>query len=156
LDEVSGAEAKIQSVFGVQTNILERLLLRWDGLLEKAFEYENERFEIKIFEDFINIKYSQVNLKNLEAYNLMLAFLNMLESLHMKYRSITDRTINQRIESFYRARIMALVAHLKTSFDRIYHHSRLPKLDILVSFKRTEKELRSSLAEMTEADSLLE
>lgn len=86
----------------------------------------------------------------------MLAFLNMLDNLYMKYRGITDPKIKHRIQSFYRARIMALVAHLKTSFDRIYHHSRLPKLDILVSFKRTEKELRSSLAEMTEADSQLE
>ena len=47
---------------------------------------------------------------------------------------------------------MVLVAHLKTSFDRIYHHSRLPKLDILTSFKRTENELRSNLAEITQSD----
>lgn len=47
---------------------------------------------------------------------------------------------------------MVLVAHLKTSFDRIYHHSRLPKLDILISFKRTENELRNSLSEITLTD----
>jgi hypothetical protein len=82
----------------------------------------------------------------------MLAFLNMLESLYSKYRPITHPDLRKKIAKFYRARIMALVAHLKTSFDRIYHHSRLPKLDILISFKRTEKELRSSLAELTLTD----
>lgn len=68
----------------------------------------------------------------------MIAFLNMLESLQSKYRLINDLALKTKIFKFYRERIMVLVAHLKTSFDRIYNHSRFPKLDILVSFKRTE------------------
>jgi hypothetical protein len=50
LDEVSGLEVKLQSAFGLRSNILEKLLLTYDGLLINTFEYENERFEVKIFE----------------------------------------------------------------------------------------------------------
>ena len=67
----------------------------------------------------------------------MTAFLSMLERLNAKYRLINHPDLKKKIAKFYRDRIMVLVAHLKTSFDRIYNHSRLPKLDILVSFKRT-------------------
>lgn len=76
----------------------------------------------------------------------------MLEKLKAKYIPINETHLKKKIAKFYRDRIMVLVAHLKTSFDRIYHHSRLPKLDILVSFKRTENELRNSLSEITLAD----
>lgn len=79
----------------------------------------------------------------------MTAFLTMLHKLQSKYTLLTDPPLKKKVAKFYRDRIMVLVAHLKTSFDRIYHYSRLPKLDILVSFKRTEKELRSSLSEIT-------
>ena len=67
----------------------------------------------------------------------MVAFLNLLDRLYRKYHSIKNTYLLKKIHRFYRERIMVLVAHLKTSFERIYDHSRLPKLDILISFKRT-------------------
>lgn len=46
---------------------------------------------------------------------------------------------------FYSAQVMQVLAQVKTSFDRIYNHSRLPKIDVLLSFKRIEGDLRSAL-----------
>lgn len=67
----------------------------------------------------------------------MVAFLNLLDRLYRKYHHIKNNLLKKQIHRFYRDRIKALISHLKTSFDRIYLHSRLPRLDILISFKRT-------------------
>lgn len=67
----------------------------------------------------------------------MVAFLNLLDRLYRKYHNIKNDHLKKQIHRFYRDRIKALVSHLRTSFDRIYLHSRLPRLDILISFKRT-------------------
>ena len=39
LDEVSALEIKLQSAFGTNSNMLERLLLNFEGLLDRSFEY---------------------------------------------------------------------------------------------------------------------
>jgi hypothetical protein len=48
------------------------------------------------------------------------------------------------------------VAHVKTSFDRIYNHSRLPKIDVLLSFKRIENDMRAALTDLLQLQPELE
>ena len=88
--------------------------------------------------DFINIDYSRINLKNLDAYNIVCNFLSLFERLQHKFSNISHPTLKGRVIEFYQKQLMQVVAQVKTSFDRIYNHSRLPKIDVLLSFKRIE------------------
>ena len=95
----------------------------------------------------MNIDYSKVNLKNLDAFNIVSSFLSLFERLRQKYINIQHPGTVEKINTFYEKQILNLIAHVKTSFDRIYNHSKLPKIDVLLSFKRVEKELRANLVE---------
>lgn len=109
-----------------------------------------------MFDDFANINYAKVNLKNLDAFNILTNFLALFEKLHRKYVNVASPTLCATISAFYRKQVLAVVAHVKTSFDRIYHHSKFPKLDVLLSFKRIENELRANLQDFLASDRELE
>jgi hypothetical protein len=97
-------------------------------------------------QDFVNIDYSRVNLKNLDAYNIVANFLSLIERLQHKFANVSHPLLRHRVVKFYSGQVLQVVAQVKTSFDRVYHHSRLPKIDVLLSFKRIEGDLRAALA----------
>jgi hypothetical protein len=109
-----------------------------------------------VFDDFANINYANVNLKNLDAFNILTNFLALFEKLHRKYVNVSSASLCATIAAFYRKQVLAVVAHVKTSFDRIYHHSKFAKLDVLLSFKRIENELRANLQDFLASDRHLE
>lgn len=79
-----------------------------------------------------------MNLKNLDAFNVVTNFLSLFERLHRKYAHISLPTLREQISVFYKKQVLNVIAHVKTSFDRIYNHSKLPKIEVLLSFKRVE------------------
>ena len=99
---------------------------------------ENLLSTFPVIKDFVNIDYSRVNLKNLDAYNIVCNFLSLFERLQHKFTNISHPVFRGRVVEFYRKQVMQVVAQVKTSFDRIYNHSRLAKIDVLLSFKRIE------------------
>lgn len=65
-------------------------------------------------------------------------------------------TLKEKISGFYEKQVLQVVAHVKTSFDRIYNHSRLPKIDVLLSFKRIENDMKSALTGLLQSQPHLE
>lgn len=108
----------------------------FDTLLDKNFDYEHEWIEEKVFYDFCNIDYSKINLKNIDAYNIVINFAVLFTRLHNKFVQVRDQTLIERVNTFYGREIMALVAHIKTSFERISKHSGHNKIEIILAFRR--------------------
>jgi hypothetical protein len=104
----------------------------------------------------VNIDYSRVNLKNLDAYNIVGNFLSLFERLQHKFAHVMHPPLRSRIAEFYQSQVLQVVAQVKTSFDRIYNHSRLPKIDVLLSFKRIEHDMRASLTGLLQTQPHLE
>lgn len=104
----------------------------------------------------MNIDYSRVNLKDLDAYNIVGNFLSLFERLQHKFANVVHPALRERVSEFYEKQVMQVVAHVKTSFDRIYNHSRLPKIDVLLSFKRIENDIRAALTGLLQAQPRLE
>lgn len=113
---------------------------------KNGFRVRSMRYSYIYFQDFINIDYSRINLKNLDAYNIVGNFLSLFQRLHRKFSAISHPSFRPKIISFYQKQVLQVVAQVKTSFDRIYSHSRLPKIDVLLSFKRIENDMRASLS----------
>lgn len=94
-------------------------------------------------QDFSNINYSNItDLKNVEAYNITINFTHIFEKLYSKFRKINDQHIKTRINQFYYEKLLHLVRHITTSFERIYNYSGIDKYETLISYKKVEDEFR--------------
>jgi hypothetical protein len=69
----------------------------------------------------------------------------LFEKLYSKFSTIYDEKLLGKINAFYQEKIRNLAAHIKTSFERIYNHSGLDKLNIILAFKRVDNEFKSGL-----------
>ena len=77
----------------------------------------------------------------------MVNFLSLFDRLYRKYAHLRDPQLIARTTRFYQEQIMQVIRHIKTSFDRIYQYSKLPKSEVLLSFQRIVSELRSGMQE---------
>ncbi len=99
-----------------------------------------------IIKDFWeSINYSRIDLKNIETYNIVTNFNVLFEKLYSKFSSVYEKALTTKINLFYQQQVKSLTAHVKTSFERIYNHSGLDRLSIILAFKRVDNEFKSGL-----------
>ena len=140
---------------------MESILLKYNEsslfshkILESNFDYEHYWIEDHIFHDFYCIDYSKIsNLKNVEAFNITINYIQLFDKLYSKFQRIKDEKLKNQINEFYQQSILQFVRHVKTSFERIYSNSGLDKYKIILSFKRVEEEFKSYFMGFIESSS---
>lgn len=70
----------------------------------------------------MQIDYSRINLKNVEAFNITQNFNLMFDKLYCKYLP-TGRDTLAKVNTAYLATLDRMVRHTKTAFDRIYNNN---------------------------------